>query len=188
MLREQLEVNVIGQVAVTQAFLPLLRRGHGRIINIGSMSGLIASPFLGPYAASKFALEALTDSLRVELLPWGIEVSIIEPGNTATVIWETSLLTADEMLQSFPPRAHELYGRALATVRSWATRSATGVGMPAERIATVVERALVAKRPKTRYRVGWDAALVALVRHLPDRARDRLMMFRVRRGPRGRLE
>jgi len=181
-LRRQFEVNVVGQIAVTQAFLPLLRRGCGRIINVGSASGRIASPFIGPYAASKFALEALTDSLRVELFPWGIEVLLIEPGNTATSIWETSVAAADEMVRQFPPQAHDFYGRVMAAVRRRAMRNAAGTGMPADAVAKVVERALVARRPKTRYLVGVDARLGAIVRYLPDRMRDRLMLMLRGRG------
>lgn len=104
-LRRQLEVNVVGQIAVTQAFLPLLRQGSGRIMNIGSVSGRIASPLLGAYTASKFAMEGLTDTLRRELSPWGVAVSIVEPGRIATPIWEKSLKVADELLDALPRRA-----------------------------------------------------------------------------------
>jgi NAD(P)-dependent dehydrogenase (short-subunit alcohol dehydrogenase family) len=83
-LRRQLEVNVIGPIAVTQAFLPLLRRGRGRIINIGSIGGKMSMPFLGAYHVSKFGMEALSDSLRQELRPWGIRVSLVEPGGVST--------------------------------------------------------------------------------------------------------
>ena len=77
---KQFEVNVIGQITVTQAFLPLVRQGHGRLVNIGSLAGRVAMPFIGAYSASKFAMEALTDALRVELRPWKIRVSLIEIG------------------------------------------------------------------------------------------------------------
>ena len=83
-----MEINVIGQIAVTQAFLALIRKARGRVVNIGSVSGKMATPFVGPYAASKFAMEALTDALRCELRPWGIQVAIVEPGSIATPIWE----------------------------------------------------------------------------------------------------
>src|SRR5436190_20383212 len=91
LLSQQLEVNVTGQIDVTQVFLPLLRAGNGRIVNMGSISGRMAYPLLGPYCASKFALEALTASLRMELRPWHIPVSIIEPGAIATPIWSKAL-------------------------------------------------------------------------------------------------
>jgi NAD(P)-dependent dehydrogenase (short-subunit alcohol dehydrogenase family) len=174
-LRRQLEVNVIGQVAVTQAFLPLLRQGRGRIVNIGSISGRVATPFLGPYAASKFALSALTDSLRVELRPWDIEVCLVEPGPIATPIWEKSLAVAEQMVQNLPPQAHAFYGSAFDRMRKFALNRSQ-IGIPPEAVAKVVAHALTAPRPKTRYLVGpgaWLAALLA--KFVPDRLRDGLM-------------
>src|SRR5215469_18875207 len=120
-LRNQFEVNVIGQIAVTQAFLPLLRKGHGRIVNMGSIAGKSALPFIGPYCASKFALEALTDSLRMELLPWNIPVSIIEPAYVTTPIWQKSLQTGEKVAAMLPPQAHELYGHAITSMRKIAS-------------------------------------------------------------------
>ncbi|MGH7182848.1 MAG: SDR family oxidoreductase, partial [Nitrospiraceae bacterium] len=117
LLRKQLEVNVIGQIAVTQAFLPLLRRGHGRIVNMGSIAGRGTIPLLGPYSASKFALEALTDALRMELQPWGIHVSIIEPGAIATPIWEKSDMMAGELEASAGEEEKALYGEAVIRIR-----------------------------------------------------------------------
>src|SRR5207253_9122317 len=101
-LREQLEVNVIGQVAVIQAFMPLLRQGRGRIVNIGSVAGRSVVPFQGAYSASKHALEAISDALRLELREWAIHVAIIEPGAIRTPIWEKGLKRADEMIAQFP--------------------------------------------------------------------------------------
>lgn len=174
-LRQQLEVNVVGQVAVTQAFLPLLRRDRGRIINMGSISGILATPFIGPYAASKFALEAISDALRVELRPWGIEVILIEPGAIATPIWEKGQSRADDLEERLPPEAHERYGEAIAALRTFA-READNRGLPPDAVAKVVARALRAKRPKTRYLVGTDARLQKTVaRVLPDRLRDRVL-------------
>jgi NAD(P)-dependent dehydrogenase (short-subunit alcohol dehydrogenase family) len=177
-LRRQLEVNVIGQVAVTQAFLPLLRQGRGRIVNMGSISGRVASPFLGSYAASKFALEALTDSLRVELRPWGLEVIIVEPGPIATPIWDKSLALADDLIRHLPPQGRDLYGPALATARARGLRFGQA-GIPAEAVAQVVAHALTAPRPKTRYLVGRGLRLaVLLTKFLPDRLRDWLIARR----------
>ncbi len=177
-LRQQFEVNVFGLLSVTQAFLPLLRKARGRIINIGSISGRSATPFVGAYASSKFALEALTDSLRVELLPWGISVSIVEPGSIATPIWEKSGAKAGEIARNLPPQARELYGRAYAAMRE-ATQRTAQAAIPPERVARTVAHALTAKRPKTRYLVGKDAQIRALLQHLPDRMRDRLIMRRM---------
>ncbi len=117
-LRRQLEVNVIGQIAVTQAFLGALRRARGRVVNIGSIGGRVAHPFLGPYNASKFALEALTDSLRLELHASGIEVSIVEPGSVATSIWAKADASADTVVGGLSALARDLYGEAIAAMRA----------------------------------------------------------------------
>ena len=119
-LRRQLEINVIGQIAVTQAFLAPIRKARGRVVNMGSIGGRLATPFLGPYNASKFALEALTDSLRAELRPWGIQVAVIEPGSIATPIWEKSTAEADRMEATLPPEGHALYGKAIKALRAFA--------------------------------------------------------------------
>ncbi len=175
-LRRQLEVNVIGQIAVTQAFLPLLRKGRGRIVNIGSISGKLATPFIGAYCASKFAMEALTDSLRMELRPWGISVSIVEPGSIATPIWEKAQAAADEILKKLPQQAHDFYDPAIAAVRRAADKTARA-GIPPYAVAKAVAHALTAKRPKTRYLVGRDAQLQAtLAKVVPDRMRDWLVV------------
>ncbi len=171
-LRRQLEVNVTGQVAVTQAFMPLIRQGNGRVVFMGSISGRLATPFLGPYAASKFALEAIADALRMELRPWGIQVSIVEPGSIATPIWDKGQAAADELEQRISPRARELYDPAIAAVRQ-AARDAAARGVPPGRVAKAVAHALTARRPKTRYLIGNDARVqLALASLLPDRARD----------------
>lgn len=174
-LRRQLEVNVTGQVAVTQAFMPLIRRGNGRVVFMGSISGRLATPFLGPYAASKFALEALADALRIELRPWRIPVSIIEPGSIATPIWEKGQAAADELEERLSIRGHELYDPAIAAVRQ-AARDSAARGVPPGRVAKAVAHALTSRRPKTRYVVGNDARIqLAMASLLPDRARDPLV-------------
>jgi NAD(P)-dependent dehydrogenase (short-subunit alcohol dehydrogenase family) len=173
-LREQLEVNVIAQLGVTQAFLPMLRAGRGRIVNMGSISGRSALPFLGAYAASKFALEALTDSLRVELAPFGVHVSIVEPGTIATPIWRKGAERADRIAERMPPRVAELYGpRIEAFRRAAAARGAQGASP--DDVAAAVEHALSSEKPKARYLVGKDAKLRARVQHLPTGLRDRLL-------------
>lgn len=182
-LRRQLEVNVVGQVAVTQAFLPLLRRGGGRIVNMGSISGRFANPFLGPYAASKFALEAITDSLRVELRPWKIHVAIVEPGVVATPIWRKSLASADELIAAMPPEAHRLYGAPISALRSLVE----GIGgFSASRVSKAVVHALTSPRPRARYPVGGDARIALGISHLPTRLRDWLVASRLeKRGAGG---
>jgi NAD(P)-dependent dehydrogenase (short-subunit alcohol dehydrogenase family) len=174
-LRRQLEVNVVGQHAITQALVPLLRRGRGRIVNLGSIGGRIVAPMTGPYHVSKFALRAWSDTLRLELSPWGIQVVLVEPGAVATPIWETSIAAAERLQQTLPSAMEALYGRAIAAARTSALRSATR-GMPADQVAAVVARALTVRRPRARYLVGTDARITAMVARLPDRLRDRLVL------------
>jgi NAD(P)-dependent dehydrogenase (short-subunit alcohol dehydrogenase family) len=170
-LRRQLEVNVIGQVAVTQAFLPNLRHSRGRIVFVGSIAGKSALPFLGAYAASKHALEAITDTLRIELRPFGIAVSLVEPGTIKTSIWEKSAAFADSLLGGAPPELRELYGQRIAAFRRVAVeRGAKGTS--AEAVAHAVEEALTQSRPRTRKLVGRDAKFRSGVERLPDRVRD----------------
>jgi NAD(P)-dependent dehydrogenase (short-subunit alcohol dehydrogenase family) len=173
--RRQLEVNITGQVAVTQALLPALRRGRGRIVFIGSIAGKSALPFLGAYAASKHALEAIADSLRVELSPWGIGVTIVEPGTIKTPIWTRSAGRADKLMETIDQRRLEaLYGAAIAKFRRIAVARGESGASP-ESVARVVEDALTASRPRTRYLVGRDAKLRSAFERLPDRWRDRVI-------------
>lgn len=175
-LRKQLEVNVIGAMAVTQAFLPLLRKTQGRVINISSDNGKVAVPFLGPYSASKFALEAITDALRVELQPWGIEVVIIEPGTVTTPIWDKSITLADDIWNKLPPQAQELYSLAVDATRNTAKKLSQN-GFPASKVGETVVKALNAKKPKTRYVVGLDAQLsIWLSKILSDRLLDKIII------------
>ena len=170
-LRRQLEVNVVGQVAVTQAFLPQLRRSRGRLVFVGSIAGRSALPFLGAYAASKHALEALADTWRVELRPFGIEVSLVEPGTIRTPIGTTSAPRAAALAPGAPPLLSELYGKRIAAFgRVAAERGAKGAS--AEAVASAVEAALTKQRPRTRKLVGRDAKFRSGVERLPDRVRD----------------
>jgi NAD(P)-dependent dehydrogenase (short-subunit alcohol dehydrogenase family) len=179
--RRQLEVNVLGQVCVTQAFLPLLRRAHGRIINMSSTSGLNAMPAIGPYAASKFALEALSDSLRVELRHLGVKVILVEPGPIFTPIWERSLAVADAWLAEAPPALDDLYGDIVPVVRDWAL-SAERRGLPVERVSEAVAHALMVPKPKARYLiVGYPRLFVYLLRLAPVGLRDRMIARRMER-------
>ncbi len=174
-LRHQFEVNVVGQIAVTQAFLPSLRKARGRIVNISSLAGLVASPFTGAYAASKFALEALSDALRMELRPWKIHVSIVEPGYIQTSILKKSLSTEEALRAQLSPEALKLYGDAMRTVREVSERDAAQ-GAPTDVVVKAVVHALAARRPRPRYAVGPHSGLqISLGRALPDRWRDALI-------------
>jgi NAD(P)-dependent dehydrogenase (short-subunit alcohol dehydrogenase family) len=172
--RRTLEVNTTGQLAVTKAFLPLLRRSRGRVVNMTSIGGRVAQPFAGPYVASKFALEAVTDVLRVELLEWGIDVIAIEPGTIATPIWEKSSREADGVLAKLTPELRDLYAKRLAKMAKVLERQ-TKRGASPDKVADAVEKALTASRPRTRYLVGDAYVLVALKTVLPTRLLDRLL-------------
>jgi NAD(P)-dependent dehydrogenase (short-subunit alcohol dehydrogenase family) len=181
-VRHQLEVNVLGQLAVTQACLPALRAARGRIVNISSISGRVAFPMFGPYAASKFALEALSDSLRRELRGSGVDVVVIEPGGVTTPIWERGLSTGDRLWQAMPEIAHERYGRFYATMHALGERMASE-GDPPEALARLVADVLDADRPRARYVFGRSARIQTLLaRLLPDRAFDALIAGTLRRS------
>jgi len=170
--RKQFEVNVLGQIAVTQAFLPLLRLGHGRIVNIGAVSGKIALPFAGVLSASKAALESLTDALRVELRPWGIAVSIVEPAGMQTRIFDKSAAAAQQARQQFSTQKQQLYASAIAAVSKYlATQHLDAPDV----VAAAILHALTARNPKTRYPVGQGARMVVILGQLPDRLRDGLV-------------
>ena len=179
-LRRQLEINVVGAIAVTQAALPLLRRSRGRVVFMSSVSGQLATPFLGPYAASKFAIEALADSLRMELAPFGIHVSIIQPGNVKTPIWKKGRDEKDALLARMAPNAREYYGPAFDALVSM-TERIERTGIDSDVVGRAVLNALTSPRPRARYAVGsppaWQRRMAAL---LPERIRDRLILRTVR--------
>lgn len=175
-LRRVLEVNVTGQLAVTQPLIPLLRMGKGRIVMMSSIAGRSALPLLGLYAASKHALEALTDALRLELHPWSIHVSSVQPGVISTSIWGKALAFAEDVVPTYPPAAETLYGPLIAAM----LRGLQEVrGTPAEDVACAVVHALTAGSPKTRYVVGRDATLRVWIERLPDRLRDHVLLRRM---------
>jgi NAD(P)-dependent dehydrogenase (short-subunit alcohol dehydrogenase family) len=173
-IRRQLEVNVVGQLAVTQAFLPLLRRNRGRIVMMGSIAGKSVVPLVGAYGAAKHALEAVTDALRMELGPAGIEVSIIEPGSVATPIWKKGTDQINEM-GAEREQVERHYGWLINAIRN--RLGGTGdTGVTPQAVADVTHHALAARRPKTRYLVGRMAWMRYLASRLPDRWADRLLL------------
>jgi NAD(P)-dependent dehydrogenase (short-subunit alcohol dehydrogenase family) len=171
-LRQHLEVNAIGHIAVTQAFLPFLRRSKGRIINVGSATGRFALPFLGAYSASKFTLVALTDALRVELRPWGIPVSVVEPGTVETPMWEKSTEESRNLMEvELPDYARDLYENAMRSIER-VMDSGRRQAITPQDVAEVVLKAVEAKKPKSRYRVGAGARMAVIGSFLPDRFTD----------------
>ncbi len=172
--RRQIDINLTGQVAVTQAMLPLVREARGRIVFISSIGGRIAFPFTGAYHAAKFGIEAVGDVFRRELRGAGIAVSIVEPGSIATDIWDRGERAADE-ITGRSPRQDALYGDAIEKYRK-TVRGVADRGIPAERVARVIEHALSARRPRTRYLVGIDAKFQARAKYLiPTRIFDRIL-------------
>jgi NAD(P)-dependent dehydrogenase (short-subunit alcohol dehydrogenase family) len=176
-LRRAFEVNFFGLIAVTQAFLPLLRAGRGRVVNMSSVSGMVASPFLSPYTTSKWALEALSDALRVELEPWDIKVSVVQPGAIDTPIWSKGLRTANTIRERVPNERLTMYAAAVSSIEAGLQPH----GIAPEYVARAVADALASGKPRTRYTVGKDAAIVRLFQRLPDRIRDAFFLRRLRR-------
>jgi NAD(P)-dependent dehydrogenase (short-subunit alcohol dehydrogenase family) len=166
--RRQFDVNVFGALAVTQAVLPLLRKARGRIVNISSISGRAVTPILGPYCASKFALEAISDALRIELRAQGIKIALIEPGAVETPIWNKSLGAASAREAQYPADVKQLYDVLVEKLHVMA-EDAARTAMPARNVVAAVVHALTAKRPRIRYLLGRDAHLgAALHKLLPD--------------------
>ena len=173
-LRAALEVNLVGQVAVTQGFLPLIRRGKGTIVFLASIGGRVASPFMSPYNTSKFGVEALGESLRHELRPWEIDVVVVEPGSIDTEIWGKAAETARDRVEGMPEDARRLYGKQLTRFGEM-IRETAGRGIPQEKVATVVWKAISSDNPRHRYLVGTDAKIGGRLKGvLPDRVFSRL--------------
>jgi NAD(P)-dependent dehydrogenase (short-subunit alcohol dehydrogenase family) len=177
-LRKQFDVNVLGQVAVTQALLPALRAAHthrgtgGRIVFMSSVGGRVAMAFTAPYAASKHAIEALGDALRVELASSNVQVALVEPGSVATPIWDKARETGDQVV--VPAQLQKEYGKVPAAMDK-ALQDTAKRGVPAEQVAQTIERALTSKRMKSRYVVGRDARAMIIARGLlPDHVFDLL--------------
>ena len=180
-LRTQLDVNVIGLHAVTCACLPMIRRARGRVVHIGSISGRITSPFTGAYAASKHAVEALCDALRLELAPEGISVSVIEPGQVSTPIWDKGLANFSTSVERMPADGLRRYEGRLRVMHYLLGRARKHAAPPGD-VAEVVVHALTAAEPKTRYVVGRDARIrLWLSRLLPDRAMDAIVLTTLQR-------
>jgi NAD(P)-dependent dehydrogenase (short-subunit alcohol dehydrogenase family) len=175
-LRRQLDVNVVGQVAVTQAVLPRLRGSRGRVVFVSSLSGRVSAPMTGAYSASKFALEAVADALRMELRPWGVRVVLVEPAQTDTDLWRQADDTLQETVAVLSPAHRDLYAGHIEGARTKLIPRSQRMAAPVDGVAATIERALTARRPKARYVVGAgpraQAAMAALT---PTPAMDALL-------------
>ncbi|WP_439657761.1 SDR family oxidoreductase [Lentzea sp. HUAS TT2] len=173
--RRQFDVSVFGQIAVTRALLPAILAGTGRVINIGSVAGRVAMPSFGPYAAAKFAMEAVSDALRREVAEFGVEVVVITPGAVRTNMTESGIATATRLSEGMTPEQHGRYDKLMAAFLRQVEAFARD-GVEPERAAAVISRAIAARKPRTRYTVGPDAAMVVpLSRIVPDRLLDRVL-------------
>jgi NAD(P)-dependent dehydrogenase (short-subunit alcohol dehydrogenase family) len=178
--RRQFEVNLFGHVAMIQALMPSLLRSSGTVVNISSLGGKVALPTYPAYAGSKFALEALSDSLRREVSRLGVKVVVIEPGAVKTAMAERGVATADRLKDGMTADQRERYGELVDAMSNLA-RSFDKDGVSAEHAAKVIAKAAIASRPRTRYTVGRDAAILArLSRVLSDRVLDRVVRLVLR--------
>lgn len=171
-LRRQFEVNTLGPARVIQAFLPLLRQGQGRIVNISAPTARVPIPFMAPIGASKAALQSFSDSLRVELTPWNIPVVVVEPGATDTAIFAKADSAADAALESVDRASVALYRDQLAAVRKASARQKLG---PAEVVAKAIVRAVAVRKPRRRYLAGTGVGMIRVLALLPTRLRERLI-------------
>jgi NAD(P)-dependent dehydrogenase (short-subunit alcohol dehydrogenase family) len=173
-IRKTMEVNYIAPLAIAKAFLPLLRESRGRLINVTSAAGKFASPFGGAYAASKFALEAASDALRVELASFGIPVIVVEPGSVKTPFWDRGVAAGEAMMGQVPSASLALYQSNIDSFRAFLLANLKNGAEP-DRIATVIQRALVARNPRARYIAGDDVRIQMLLARLPEALRDALV-------------
>ncbi|GAA1901021.1 SDR family NAD(P)-dependent oxidoreductase [Streptantibioticus ferralitis] len=178
--RRLFEVNLFGHVAVTQALLPALLRHSGRVVNISSVGGKIAMATYGPYASTKFALEAVSDALRRELTPLGVRLVVVEPGGISTEMADRGIATTSRLAETMSPEQRDRYGPLVQAVTAQTTAFTTS-GKSADDAAQVIAKAVTARKPRTRYTIGRDAAvLTRLSRVLPDRMLDRIFVAGLR--------
>lgn len=171
-MRRQFEVNVYGALAVVQTFLPFLSENDGRIVFVGSMSGRLATPYIGPYSASKFAVRGLADAMRLELAPTGIAVSLIEPGSVKTPIWGKGRTEAGQIAQRLDSNARAHYRKAMERIVS-ITESEELDGMPVEVVSSAIAHALTDRRPRAQYVLGTPARMGSVIAALPAALRDK---------------
>jgi NAD(P)-dependent dehydrogenase (short-subunit alcohol dehydrogenase family) len=173
-LRRQFDINFFAPIAISQAFLPLLRKTRGRIVNVSSIGGKFAAPFVGAYAASKFAVEAASDAMRIELLHAGVRVILIEPGGVKTPIWSRSAAVSASVFDNASPELRDAYAEMTENMRKISAKMDEN-GIDADQVAIAIERALLAPHPHARYLIGRDARMRLIVARLPDAIRDRIV-------------
>ena len=178
--RRLFEVNFFGHIAAIQTLLPALIRGKGRVVNISSVGGKIAMATYGPYAGTKFALEAVSDALRREVEPLGVKVIVVEPGAVTTEMLGRVGVTGEHIISGMNPEQRGRYTTLMQAVISQA-QAAIPTGVPAEKAGRVIANAITSKGPRTRYTVGREAALLPLLTMLPDRMLDRIFAVALRR-------
>jgi NAD(P)-dependent dehydrogenase (short-subunit alcohol dehydrogenase family) len=173
--RDTLEINLVGQIAVTQAFMSQIRKAKGTVVFVASIGGRIATPFLSPYNASKFGVEALGESLRAEVKPWGIDVAVVEPGSIDTAIWAKGADTASDQVKDLSPAARRLYGKQLTRFGEVLNETADR-GIHPNKVAKVIHKAIRSDKPKHRYLVGTDAKVAARLKGtLPERTFSKMV-------------
>lgn len=173
--RQQMEVNLVGQLALTQACLPMLRKATGRVIFVSSVSGRLSTPFNGPYAASKAALVAMADALRMELAPWGVMITVLIVGSVQTPIWEKAAHTAGGIVRRLPADAWKLYGKYQKRAGAFYLQTGRS-GLRVEKVVKIIQHTLDVNRPKEYVLVGSDAVIFELMaKLLPVRLRDWLV-------------
>jgi NAD(P)-dependent dehydrogenase (short-subunit alcohol dehydrogenase family) len=178
--RRQFEVNFFGHIAVTKAFLPALHASSGRVVNISSIGGKIAMPTYGAYAGAKFAMEAMSDALRRELAPHGVQVVVVEPGGVRTEMTGHGIERANDTLASMSPAERGRYGPLLQAIINQATAFTTS-GLPSDAAGRIIADATTVRRPRSRYTIGRDAAILTrLSRILSDRVLDRILAANLR--------
>lgn len=174
-LRRQLETNVIGQLAVIRDFLPLLRAGRGRVVNVTSGLGVVAIPYLGAYSVAQFAKEAMSDALRRELRPLGVTVSVVRPGSIMTPIWDKISRDGKAILDAAPESVARLYRKPFLGFLAGNEQGARASKTRPSDVARAVQHAIASTKPRTRYIVGADVRRgTVLTRLLPVRMIDRM--------------
>jgi NAD(P)-dependent dehydrogenase (short-subunit alcohol dehydrogenase family) len=178
--RHQFEVNFFGHIAVTKAVLPALHASSGRVVNISSIGGKVALPTYGAYAGTKFAMEGMSDALRRELAPHGVQVVVVEPGGVRTEMTGRGIERMNETIATMSPAERSRYGGLLQAIINQAT-AFTKSGESAEAAGRIIAQAATVRRPRARYTIGRDAAvLTRLPRILSDRILDRFMAANLR--------